>query len=127
MMRFYAIGFTVLALIDTTIQVSFKLAGRRTGEFSPSIEWVRAAITEPWIYVAIAGYLVTLALWMTLLKRAPLGPAFVASHLQVVTVLAASVLLFHEVLRPREIAGAVCIIAGIAVLAFSDARTESPH
>ena len=128
--RFYVIGFALLAIIDTAIQVAFKLAARRTGPFEFTMPWFRTAIAEEWIYVAIAGYLITFVAWMTLLEHAPIGPAFVASHLQVVTVLAASILFFHEHLQGRQVVGATCILAGIACIGFSGIergqRTCSP-
>lgn len=123
--RFYVGGFALLAIIDTAIQIAFKLAARRTGEFAFTTAWFGSALANEWIYVAIAGYLITFVAWMTLLEDAPIGPAFVASHLQVVTVLAASVLLFHEHLQGRQIAGAVCILAGIACLGLSAQPQET--
>lgn len=121
--RFYLIGFAVLAGFDTLTQVSFKLASHHTGEFAMTMQWLKAAAHSPWIYVAIAGYLGAFVTWMTLLEHAPVGPSFAASHIDVVTVLIVSIPLFGERLRPDQIAGAVCIVAGIVFLSFSDAAT----
>ena len=107
--RFYVVGFAVLAAIDTTTQVSLKLAAAHA-------ERLWSAAFSPWTYVAIAGYLGAFAMWMTLLEHAPVGPAFAVSHLDVVTVLAVSVPLFGEQLAPSQLAGAVSIVAGILVL-----------
>lgn len=123
--RFYLIGFAVLAAFDTLTQVSFKLASHRTGEFAMTTPWLKAAALSPWIYVAIAGYLGAFVAWMTLLEHAPVGPSFAASHIDVVTVLIVSIPLFGERLRPGQIAGAVCIVAGIVFLSFSDAATAT--
>ncbi|MGZ7078096.1 MAG: EamA family transporter, partial [Thermoanaerobaculia bacterium] len=111
--RFYIIGFTVLAAFDTLVQLSFKLAAQRSGEFVFSREWMEAAALTPWTYVAIAGYLGAFVTWMTLLEHAPVGPAFAVSHVDVVTVLIVSVLVLGERLGPAQIAGALCIVAGI--------------
>src|SRR5437763_16353254 len=104
--RFYAIGFTVLMLFDTWTQISFKLASRQTGEFNATTAWLRAAAESPWIYGAIGGYIGAFIAWMTLLKRAPVGPAFAASHMELVVVLVLSVFLFGEHLTQWQIAGA---------------------
>lgn len=122
--RFYVIGFAVLAIFDTMTQVSFKLAAQRTGEFTFALSWVRSAALAPWIYVAVAGYLGAFVTWMTLLEHAPVGPAFAASHIDVVTVLIISVPLFGERLAPVQIAGAVCIAAGILLLSRSEAAAQ---
>ena len=120
--RFYGIGFGALLLFDTWTQVAFKLATRRIGEFSWSAGWLEAAALTPWIYGAVAGYLGAFVMWMTLLKQAPVGPAFAASHLEVVTVLIISVPLFGERLVPLQVVGAVCIVAGIVLLSLSGSK-----
>jgi drug/metabolite transporter (DMT)-like permease len=120
--RFYAVGFAVLTIFDTLTQVSFKLATQRTGEFALSLAWLKAAALAPWLYGAVAGYLGAFITWMTLLEHAPVGPAFAASHLDVVAVLIVSVPLFGERFTAREIAGAVCIVAGILLLSRSEAK-----
>ena len=124
-MRFYAVAFGILAVLDTVIQIAMKLAARFVGPFVLNGEWIRAALRTPWVFIAVAGYLITFVAWMTILDRAPVGPAFAASHLQVVTVLIASVLLFHETLTPRQLTGAICIVSGIALLALRE-RTAAP-
>ena len=123
--RFYAVGFGMLMLFDTWTQVSFKLASNQTGEFALQLAWLKAAVCSPWIYGAVAGYLGAFVTWMTLLKHAPVGPAFAASHLEVVTVLIISVLFFGEHLAPLQIIGGLCIVLGIIFLSLSESK--SPH
>jgi drug/metabolite transporter (DMT)-like permease len=65
------------------------------------------------------GYLGAFVAWMTLLKHAPVGPSFAASHLDVVTVLIISVVYLGEKLTAMEVLGAICIIAGIVCLSLS--------
>ena len=123
--RFYVLGFGALMLFDTWTQVSFKLASHQTGEFAMTLEWLKAAVLSPWIYGAVAGYLGAFVTWMTLLKHAPVGPAFAASHLEVVTVLIVSVLYFGEHLAPLQIIGGLCIVLGIIFLSLSESK--HPH
>jgi drug/metabolite transporter (DMT)-like permease len=120
--RFYALGFGVLMLFDTWTQVSFKLAAVQTGAFAASLAWLETAVGSPWIYGAVAGYLGAFVTWMTLLKRAPVGPAFAASHLEVITVLIVSVLFFGEHLAPLQIVGGLCIVLGIVFLSLSESE-----
>jgi drug/metabolite transporter (DMT)-like permease len=120
--RVILFGFLGLVLIDTWTQVSFKLASRQTGEFIFNTTWLKAAIVSPWIYAAVAGYLGAFVTWMTLLEHAPVGPAFAASHLEVVTVLVISVPLFGERLSIAKVAGAVCIVTGIILLSLSESK-----
>jgi drug/metabolite transporter (DMT)-like permease len=120
--RFYAIGFSALVVFDSWTQISFKLATHQTGEFIPELHWLKAAALSPWILGAVAGYAGAFVTWMTLLKHAPVGPAFAASHLEVVVVLAISVVVFGEHLAPWQIAGAACIVAGIVLLSLSESK-----
>lgn len=120
--RFYAIGFSALVLFDTWTQIAFKLASRQTGEFMLTMHWLRMAAVSPWILGAVAGYVGAFITWMTLLKHAPVGPAFAASHLEVVVVLVLSVWMFGERLGTWQIAGATCIVAGIILLSLSESK-----
>jgi len=122
--RRLGLGFGALVLIDTWTQISFKLASRQTGEFMMTTKWLAVAAVSPFIYGAIAGYLGAFLAWMTLLEHAPVGPAFAASHLEVVTVLILSVPLFGERLSGGKLAGAACIVTGIIMLSRSEARPD---
>ena len=124
--RRVVIGFCALVAIDTWTQISFKLASRQTGEFMMTTSWFAAAAVSPFIYAAIAGYIGAFLSWITLLEHAPVGPAFAASHLEVVTVLALSVPLFGETLSAIKLAGAVCIVTGIIMLSLSESRSPLP-
>ncbi len=120
--RFYILGFSALMLFDTWTQISFKLASNHTGEFAMTLTWLKSAVFSPWIYGAVAGYLGAFVTWMSLLKHAPVGPAFAASHLEVVTVLILSVQFFGEHLAPQQIAGSLCIVLGIIFLSLSESK-----
>jgi drug/metabolite transporter (DMT)-like permease len=122
MRHFYAIGFAVLIAFDTLTQVSIKLASKQAGEFVLKADWLFTVLHNPWLYGAIAGYLGAFIAWMTLLKHAPIGPAFAASHLGLVAVLAISVAYFGEHLSTMKVLGALCVIAGIVFLSISEAR-----
>lgn len=123
--RFYILGFSALMLFDTLTQVSFKLASTHAGEFVLSTTWFWEVFFNPWIYGAVFGYIGAFITWMTLLKHAPVGPAFAASHLEVVTVLAISVLYFGEHLSAMQVLGGMFIVGGIICLSKSEAK--QPH
>jgi drug/metabolite transporter (DMT)-like permease len=119
---FYGIGFAILIVFDTLTQVSIKLASSQAGAFSMSTDWLFAVLHNPWLYVAALGYLGAFGAWMTLLKHAPVGPAFAASHLGLVPVLLISASYFGEKLTYMQILGAVCIMVGIVFLSLSEAK-----
>ncbi|MFM9913744.1 MAG: DMT family transporter [Methylophilaceae bacterium] len=119
---FYAIGFSVLIFFDTLTHVAIKLASSHAGEFAISAEWIALVLQNPWLYCAILGYLGAFVSWMTLLKHAPMGPAFAASHLGMVAVLAVSVGFFGEHLSNLQLVGAACIVLGIVCLSISETK-----
>lgn len=123
MKRFYIIGFLVLMAFDTLAQLSFKMAGESALplEFSPA--WLVRVFGQPWIYGAFVGYIGAFFTWMSLLKHAPIGPAFAASHLEIISVLALSYWLFNEPIGWPQIIGCLFIVAGIMCLAV----TETPE
>ena len=72
------------------------------------------------------GYVGAFFTWMTLLKHAPIGPAFAASHLEVVSVMLLSVWLFNEHLTLGRVLGALAILAGIVCLGFAESYEHVP-
>lgn len=121
MRRFYIIGFLVLMAFDTLAQISFKMAGDAALPLEFSAAWLWRVFSQPWIYGAFVGYIGAFFTWMSLLKRAPIGPAFAASHLEIISVLAVSHYLFSEDIGWPQIVGCMFIIAGIVCLALSEA------
>ena len=123
--KFYIVGFSALMLCDTLTQVSFKLASNHGGEFVMQLAWFMSIFSQPWIYGAVLGYLGSFVAWMTLLKHAPVGPAFAASHLEVVLVLVVSAVYFGDRLAPMQVLGALLIVIGIICLSLSEAEQEN--
>jgi drug/metabolite transporter (DMT)-like permease len=121
--RFFIIGFLIVLAFDTLAQISFKLAGTGT---HPEIDfaWIMRVACNPWTYGAIAGYVGAFITWMTLLKHAPVGPAFAATHLYVVSVAIVSFLFFGEKFSIMQIIGGLLVVAGIVVLAYGEGKGE---
>jgi len=71
-----------------------------------SFDWIIRVFTNPWVYTAVFGYIGAFFTWMLLLKKAPIGPAFAASHLEVVTVMLASYWIFNEQITLLRLLGA---------------------
>jgi drug/metabolite transporter (DMT)-like permease len=115
-------GFLLLIVFDTWAQISFKLAGADAAPPEARLAWVLRLLSSPWTYAALAGYIGAFFTWMNLLKHAPIGPAFAASHLEVVSVMLFSALLFNEHISIGQSLGAFMIVAGIVCLALGERR-----
>lgn len=115
--RFYVIGFLVLMCFDTLTQISIKYASNFALPMEFDLAWFSRVLKSVWIYLAFAGYLGSFAAWMTLLRHAPVGPSFAASHLEIISVTLLSVWLFKEPLTLYKTIGGVLILLGILCLA----------
>lgn len=121
MRRLYLPGFLLLMAFDTLSQLSFKLAGDHALPVAADLAWLLRLLGQPWIYGALLGYVGAFFTWMALLQHAPIGPAFAASHLEVVSVMLLSVWLFHDPLTVARVVGACAIVAGIVCLGLAEA------
>ena len=126
MKRFYLLGFLLLMGFDTLAQISFKVAGTQALPVEASLAWLLRVFGQPWVYGAVIGYVGAFFTWMALLKHAPIGPAFAASHLEVVSVMLLSIWLFDERLTLARTLGALAIIAGIVCLGLAESREHEP-
>lgn len=116
----YLFGFALLMAFDTLAQLSFKLAGMHAFPPQASVAWVMRLLLAPWIYGAVVGYVGAFFTWMRLLERAPIGPAFAASHLEVVSVMLLSALLFDEQIGVVKMVGALLIVGGIVCIGLGE-------
>jgi len=114
--KFYIVGFFILLCFDTLTQTSFKLAAVHTAPAMLELAWIGRLLVEKWVYVAVLSYIGAFISYMTLLRHAPIGPAFAATHLEIVTVTIISVLFLGEKLSLLQVAGSILIMAGIFVL-----------
>ena len=87
MKRFYIVGFVLLVSLDTLAQLSFKLSAAQAMPLSGDAAWLGRIFGQIWVYVALACYVGGFLTWMSLLKHAPIGPAFAASHLEIVPIM----------------------------------------
>ena len=120
---FYIVGFLLLMIFDTIAQLCFKYTAMSALPLQVNVDWLLRILFHPWIYGATFGYIGAFLTWMTLLKKAPLGPAFAASHLDVISVMFCSYWLLNEHLSWIQLVGAIVILVGIVCLAFGE-KTE---
>lgn len=123
--KFYIIGFLLLMSLDTFAQISFKNASAVVEPFVINVDFFVRILSNIWVYGAIAGYIGSFIIWMTLLKYAPVGASFAASHLEIVSVTIVSYYLFNESLNNYKIIGGVLILLGVLCLAKDEEQYEN--
>jgi drug/metabolite transporter (DMT)-like permease len=115
-------GFLALLVFDTFAQVCFKLAALGAEPLTFDLPWLLRAFATPWVYGSIFGYLGTFVTWMTLLRHVPVGPAFAASHMDVIGAMVISIPVFGETLTWVQYLGSALILAGVLCLANGEPR-----
>ncbi len=116
-------------VVETAVQVVFKIAGTGLDVVDGLGPMVAQAATSPWVLGGFFLYFLGFLLWMTILKDADLGRAFPMTAMVYLTTLAAAVFLFHEILTPLRFVGILTIIVGVGILASdenSDDLVPSP-
>lgn len=113
-------GFLLLIAIDTFVQIGFKFAGNNIGEPAADLIWLQKVINEPWVLGVVAGYGAAFVTYMTIIKHAPIGPAFAASHMEIVTVTLFSWLYFGDTITLVQALGCCAIVGGVLILAATE-------
>ncbi|PZW49193.1 EamA-like transporter family protein [Humitalea rosea] len=122
MRRGIVFGFLLLLGFDIAAQLGFKYAALAAEPLAADAAWLLRVAAHPPIYVAMLGYVGAFFTWMALLRHAPIGPAFAASHLEVVAIMPIAMLLFGEEFSWVRLCGALAILGGILCLAADEAH-----
>ena len=117
------LAFLLLIAIDTFVQIGFKFAGNKIGEPTLDLAWLDRVVAEPWVLAVLAGYCGAFLIYMTIIKHVPIGPAFAASHMEIVTVTIFSWAYFGDPITVVQAIGCCSIVGGVLVLA----ATETEH
>jgi len=120
--RLYLVGFPLLMAFDTVAQLAFKLAGDAALPVELDGPWLLRVLSQPWIYCAMACYAASFVTYISILRHAPIGPAFAASHLEVAAVVLCSAWLLDEPLGVPQLLGAALVVAGIICLGADASR-----
>ena len=109
-------AWLALLLLETLCQTSLKLAGKATGAFGFDRASLLAALSTPWLWVAIGCYLGAFLAWMTILGKSAVSSAYPTSAIVFVSVMIASWAVFGEAVDWEKILGSAVIVAGILLL-----------
>jgi drug/metabolite transporter (DMT)-like permease len=117
------LGFLLLIAIDTFVQIGFKFGGNNTLPMTLDLPWLERVVREPWVMAVLVGYGAAFLIYMTIIQHAPIGPAFAASHLEIVTVSLFSYFYFGDAISLLQALGCCSILAGVLLLAATESET----
>ncbi|HKZ10484.1 MAG TPA: hypothetical protein VJL61_07245 [Rhodanobacteraceae bacterium] len=119
------IAWALLLVIETLGQVALKMAGAKVGVFELNAQSIHAALSTPWLWLALACYLGQFAVWMNILEKSALSAAFPTSAIVFVAIMIASKAVFDDPMGWEKILGSAIIVAGILLLG-GDAQHAPP-
>ncbi|MDX2205434.1 MAG: EamA family transporter [Hyphomicrobiaceae bacterium] len=117
------LGFILLVAIDTFVQIGFKIAGSNALPLTLDLPWLGRVVEQPWLLGVLLGYGAAFLVYMTLIKHAPIGPAFAATHLEIVAVTLFSYFVFGDAISLWQAVGCCAIVAGVLVLATTESHS----
>jgi drug/metabolite transporter (DMT)-like permease len=115
------VGLILAVVLDTVIQITWKLAVAGLPAGAPAATTIRAVLANRYFYVAMLAFVAQLCNWMRVLARADLSFAQPFTALSYITVLAISTRVLHESLPVSKFVGVGLILLGV----FFISRTPS--
>lgn len=113
-------------LFEAGSELFRKLGADATAAESAFPQWTGlATLGSPWVWAAVVAALVAFALWLLALRRLELGVAFVLGSVVHVFVAAGSWFILGEQISWARGAGIFFIVAGLVVVARSQADLET--
>jgi drug/metabolite transporter (DMT)-like permease len=102
-------------VLDTVGQLVFKAAasdGRAGDGFA---RW-RYMLARPWIWTGIGCYVAVFLVWIAFLSLVPLSEGVLLGALNIVAIMIAGRVLFHERLTALRVTGILLVAAGVAIV-----------
>jgi hypothetical protein len=111
-----ALLWVALVAMDTSAQLFFKAAATRATDQAFSWRWLAALAVSPAFMLAVLCLVLTLPVWLLILRSSMLGVAFAATALTYAGVVGGSRLIFGEPIGALQYASIVLIAIGVALM-----------
>ena len=116
-------GLALAIVLDTVMQIVWKLAVAHVPAGAPFGVGVRAVLATPLFYVAMVALLAQLWNWLRVLAHADLSYAQPITALSYIAVIAISCGWLHENLSLTKIIGVALILVGVCFISRTSMRT----
>jgi drug/metabolite transporter (DMT)-like permease len=117
------LGLTLAIVMDTFVQLCWKVAVERIPDTIGLWESLYHIIPDPIFQVALLLFILQFFNWMMVLARADLSYVQPVTALSYITVSGASMILFHERISLLRVAGLAMILLGVWFISRTDHRT----
>lgn len=99
--------------LDTAGRLAFKSAA--VTESETEVQRWQSMLRSPWLWAGIACFCLEFVVWLALLSLIPLSQAVLIGSINIVVVMLAGRLVFHERLDGLRLAGMSLIAVGVAL------------
>lgn len=106
-------------IVDTGGQLSFKAAASHGIPGNGLSHWKHMA-ARPWLWIGICCYIAEFFVWMAFLSQVELSVGIMLGSINIVAIMLAGRILFHEKLTPWRVAGILLITCGVAVVGLGE-------
>jgi len=117
------VGLILAIVLDTFIQIAWKLAVSPIPSDASVIVTIRGALSSPLFYAAMLAFGAQLFNWIRVLARADLSFAQPFTALSYISVLAISCHSLHESLSVSKMLGVALILVGVFFISRTPFRT----
>ena len=116
-MNSFAVVLLIAAFVvsDAFGHIALKLGTRGLEDASGQAFWTRY-LASPWVISALTAWGLSVVLWVSVLKKAPLSQAFSMASVKYVVVCLAAALVLKETISARQALGMVLIGAGVLLV-----------
>ncbi len=102
-------------VLDTGGQLAFKAAAGDERAGDGLARW-RYMLARPWLWTGIACYVAEFVVWIAFLSLVPLSEGVLLGSINIVAIMLAGRVLFHERLSPLRVTGILLVAAGVAIV-----------
>ncbi|MBS1998996.1 MAG: hypothetical protein JSS86_21870 [Cyanobacteria bacterium SZAS LIN-2] len=124
--RAVIVGIVLAIVLDTVIQVFWKMAVEDIPSTASPLATALAALTNPYFYLAMLAFGAQLVNWLRVLAQADLSFAQPFTALSYVTVLSISCYYLHEQISPVRLGGVFLILLGVFLISRT-AHSSAPN
>ncbi len=119
-----AAGLVAAIAFDTALQLIWKTTVLETEDNLSAVETVSAVLSNPLFLVVVTLMAFQFFNWLVVLREADLSFAKPVASLSYAIVPILSVPVFHEAIDALEIAGVICVIAGVWFISRTPSLTD---
>jgi len=123
--RSVIIGIVLAIVLDTVIQISWKMAVEGVSAKCSLVDTALIAIRNPYFYLAMTAFVAQLFNWLRVLAEADLSFAQPFTALSYITVLGISTYSLHERITPTRLIGVALIFAGVYFISRTSHNTST--